>query len=91
MSQNYPNPFNPSTTIRFALPEASEVSLRIYNLQGQLVREVVNSRYETGRHSIVWDGKDARGLLVATGVYVYRLKAGEFVAKRKLVLMEISS
>jgi cytoskeletal protein CcmA (bactofilin family) len=88
LEQNYPNPFNPSTTIRFALPEAGEVSLRIYNLQGQLVREVVNSLYESGRHAVVWDGKDAGGRQVASGVYVYRLKAGAFVAKRKLVLMK---
>ena len=88
LSQNYPNPFNPSTTIRFALPEESEVSLRIYNLQGQLVREVVNSQFESGRHSIVWDGKDARGRQVASGVYVYRLKAGSFIARKKLLLMK---
>jgi len=87
LSQNYPNPFNPTTTIRFALPEAGEVSLRIYNLSGQLVREVVNSRFESGRHSVLWDGKDAGGRQVASGIYWYKLRANDFVQTRKMVLV----
>jgi len=88
LEQNYPNPFNPSTTIRFALPEAGEVSLRIYNLNGQLVKEIVNGRFESGRHSVVWDGKDAAGHQVASGLYWYRLRANGFVQTKKLVLMK---
>ncbi len=88
LRQNYPNPFNPSTTISFALPEASEVSLAIYSMSGQLVKKLVAGGMEAGDHSMVWDATDERGLRVASGVYAYVLKAGEFVSRRKLVLMK---
>jgi hypothetical protein len=88
LRQNYPNPFNPSTTISFALPEAGEVSLAIYNMSGQLVKKLVGGGMDAGDHSIVWDATDERGTRVASGVYAYVLKAGEFVSRRKLVLMK---
>ncbi|MCL4708988.1 T9SS type A sorting domain-containing protein [bacterium] len=88
LAQNYPNPFNPSTKISFALPEASEVTLAIYNNSGQLVRMLISGQKAAGRHSVVWDAKDGRGATVASGVYLYMLKAGNFVAQRKLVLMK---
>jgi len=73
LSANYPNPFNPSTTIKFALPEAGRVTLRIYSLTGQLVRELVHGDYASGRHQVRWDARDAQGQQVASGVYFYRL------------------
>ncbi|MCL4705194.1 T9SS type A sorting domain-containing protein [bacterium] len=88
LSQNYPNPFNPTTTISFALPEAGEVSLAIYNTNGQLVKKLVAGEMGPGRHNLVWDATDARGTRVASGVYLYILKAGEFTAQKKLVLMK---
>ncbi len=98
LEQNYPNPFssearsraagNPSTMISFALPQAGEVSLAIYNLNGQLVKRLAAGEMNAGRHGVIWDAKDDRGQQVASGVYVYVLKAGEFVAQRKLVLMK---
>lgn len=88
LSQNYPNPFNPATTISFALPEASEVSLSIYNLSGQLVKQLVAREMSAGRHHVVWDATDARGVRVASGVYLYVIKTGEFTAQRKLVLLK---
>ncbi|MCL4708612.1 T9SS type A sorting domain-containing protein, partial [bacterium] len=88
LSQNYPNPFNPSTTISFQLPVASDVTLSIYNTTGQLVRKLVAGEMGPGRHNLVWDATDAHGQRVASGVYLYVLKAGEFVAQRKLVLMK---
>jgi len=88
LEQNYPNPFNPSTTINFALPEAGEVSLAIYNMSGQLVRKLVHGEYASGRYEVLWDAKDDHGARVASGVYLYVLKAGEFIAQRKLVLMK---
>ncbi|MDZ7313673.1 MAG: right-handed parallel beta-helix repeat-containing protein [candidate division KSB1 bacterium] len=88
LAQNYPNPFNPNTTIRFALPEAGNVTLAIYNIYGQLVRQLVSGEMKAGWHSVVWDAKDDHGVRVASGVYLYVLKAGEFVAQRKLVLMK---
>ncbi len=88
LEQNYPNPFNPTTVISFQLPEESDVALAIYNINGQLVKQVANGKFASGRHQIVWDATDARGARVASGVYMYLLKAGDFTARRKLVLMK---
>ena len=88
LNQNYPNPFNPSTTITFALPSAAEVNLAIYNLKGQLIRVLVAEPLAAGYHKAVWDGTDTYGVRVATGIYVYRLKAKDFTAHRKLVLIK---
>jgi len=88
LSQNYPNPFNPTTTISFALPEAGNVSLSIYNMSGQLVKQLVAREMNAGRHHVVWDATDARGARVASGVYLYVIKTGEFTAQRKLVLLK---
>jgi hypothetical protein len=88
LEQNYPNPFNPSTVISFALPEAGEVSLSIYNANGQLVKKLVAGAMNAGQHNFTWDATDDRGLRVASGVYLYVIKAGEFTAQRKLVLMK---
>ena len=72
---NFPNPFNPETTIRFNLPEAGKVTLNIYNIKGQKVRELINDKIAAGQHSVVWNGKDEGGKQAASGVYFYRLKA----------------
>ncbi|MBC6950559.1 T9SS C-terminal target domain-containing protein, partial [candidate division KSB1 bacterium] len=73
LAQNYPNPFNPETAIRFALPEASNVTVKLYSLSGQMVRELVNGSFGIGRHQVIWDGRDASGAAVAGGIYFYRL------------------
>jgi hypothetical protein len=88
LEQNYPNPFNPSTMISFALPQAGEVSLSIYNTNGQLVKRLVAGEMSAGRHHLVWDATDDRGVRVASGVYLYVIKAGAFTAQRKLMLMK---
>ncbi len=88
LAQNYPNPFNPSTTISFQLTATSEVSLAIYNSQGQLVKQVAKAKYASGKHVVVWDGRNENGVRVANGVYVCMLRAGEFVAQKKLVLLK---
>jgi hypothetical protein len=88
LEQNYPNPFNPTTTISFALPEAGEVSLSIFNMNGQLVKKLVAGEMNAGRHSFTWDARDERGLQVASGVYLYVIQAGDFTAQRKLVLLK---
>jgi len=96
LAQNYPNPFNPTTTISFQLPVNSNVSLVIYNINGQLVKRLVAGEMNAGYHSVMWDAKDDRGQQVASGVYLYVLKAGNpsagsgqgFVSRRKLVLMK---
>jgi hypothetical protein len=82
LHQNYPNPFNPSTAIEFALPKASHVTLKIYDLLGNEVATLISEKLLAGKHQHVWE---ASGL--ASGVYLYRLQAGEFVQTKKLILL----
>jgi len=86
--QNYPNPFNPSTTITFDLPMNANVTLVIYNTLGQKVRTLVNDALEAGTHRVVWDGRNEFGVPVANGVYIYTIKAGNFVKSLKMTLMK---
>jgi hypothetical protein len=83
LEQNYPNPFNPTTTITFALPIKSFVSLRVFDALGREVATLVNDEFLAGRYSKKWD---ASGL--PSGVYFYRLQAGSFVETRKLLLLK---
>ncbi len=87
ISQNYPNPFNPETTISYQLPEASDVKLVIYNTVGQQIKTVVSGQQAAGFYNIQWDGRDETGQPVVSGIYVYRIKAGKFVATRKMTLL----
>ncbi|GEM_PF-871276 len=87
LKPNYPNPFNPETTIEFALPKTSKVTLTIYNLMGQMVQELVQNEYAAGYQRVVWNGQDSRGNAVGSGVYIYTLKAGNFSQTRKMILM----
>jgi len=88
LSQNYPNPFNPTTTINFALPEASKVRLEVYNILVQRVITLVDGDLEAGYHSIRWNGIAANGREVATGVYFYRIRAGDYVESKKMLLLK---
>ena len=88
LMQNYPNPFNPSTEISFQLPDNSHVSLEIFNVLGQRVTTLANGVLEAGEHVFIWDGTDANGNTVSSGIYLYRLKAGDFVDTKKMVLMK---
>jgi hypothetical protein len=87
LSQNYPNPFNPSTTIEFELPKPGRVTLVIYNSLGQAVRKLVDRVVSASVHKVVWDSKDEMGNEVASGVYLYRLTAGDVVQEKKMVLV----
>lgn len=87
LAQNYPNPFNPSTTIRYSLKKRSDVALEIYNMLGQRVKTLAAGEQVTGTYSVLWDGTNNAGAPVASGVYIYRLRAGDFVASRKLMLL----
>jgi len=82
LSQNYPNPFNPSTTIEFALPKSAFVTLRVYDLLGRQAGELVSEKLGPGTYKTQWD---ASGL--SSGVYFYRLTAGDFVETKKLLLL----
>lgn len=83
VERNLPNPFNPTTTIRFRAPANGEVRVRIYNLRGELVRQLFDEKVEAGAHQVVWNGTDDRGATVASGVYVYEVAGfGERVTKK---------
>ncbi|MCH7549200.1 MAG: T9SS type A sorting domain-containing protein [Candidatus Krumholzibacteriota bacterium] len=88
LSQNYPNPFNPTTTIDYSLRDRSQVSLKIYNVAGQLVRTLINEVKVSGAHTVAWDGRNGAGQNVASGVYFYKLTSKNFVQTRKMVLLK---
>lgn len=88
LSQNYPNPFNPSTTIKYGVSEPTRVRLSIYNIEGQLVSTLVNETQEAGFYSVNWNGRNDFGQQLASGMYIYRIDAGNFVATKKLMLMK---
>ena len=88
LAQNYPNPFNPVTTIEFSLPSRSSVTIEVINLLGQTVRTLVQREYAPGAYRVDWNGVDDAGNVVATGVYMYRLKTGEFIQSRKMLLLK---
>jgi FlgD Ig-like domain len=86
---NYPNPFNPSTTISFSLSQTSSVvNLVIYNLKGQKVNTLANEILDAGTHQVVWNGKDDNGKHVASGIYFYKMKSGNFEETKKMILMK---
>jgi hypothetical protein len=87
LGPNAPNPFARSTVIRFDLPVSSRVSLRIFNVQGRLVRTLSDEMIQAGRHERRWNGRDDRGCSVAAGVYFYRLQAKDFDRTRKMILL----
>jgi hypothetical protein len=91
LAQNHPNPFNPTTTIQYSIPAGEgtvAVSIRIYDVAGHLVRDLVNQSEGPGIHSAVWDGRDERGERVGSGVYFYRMRAGSFNSSRKMVVLK---
>jgi len=81
--QSYPNPFNPSTTIKFSLPEATDVSLNIYNALGQKVAQLVSSKLDAGRYSYQWDAGN-----IASGLYIYELRTDKFLSVKKMMLLK---
>lgn len=85
--QNHPNPFNPSTTIRFDVPYASRVKLRVFDLLGREIRTLFDGEQKAGTSDVVWDGTDYSGLRVASGVYFYRLDASGYSETRKMILV----
>jgi hypothetical protein len=85
--QSYPNPFNPYCKIRYEVPRAGKVGLRVFDVRGSLVRIIVDGWREPGTYSEVWDGRNDAGKQLSSGVYFYRLDAIDFVATRKMVLI----
>ena len=88
LAQNYPNPFNPATTIEYSLPQRSDVVIEIFDILGRKVRQFVNETRSAGVYKVMWDGTDQSGNPVSTGIYFYRIQAGEFVESRKMLLIK---
>ncbi|MFW9770141.1 MAG: right-handed parallel beta-helix repeat-containing protein [Candidatus Thorarchaeota archaeon] len=86
--QNYPNPFNPMTTINFSLLRRSHVNISVYNILGQKVITLIDEDRSAGTHTLTWDGKSASGSEVSTGIYIYRMQAGEYIRTKKMILLK---
>ncbi len=87
LTQNYPNPFNPSTTIRYKVPQTSKITITIFNILGQKVRTLVDGVVSAGNHQVKWDGRNALGNEVSSGIYLLRMRADNFTQTRRMVLM----
>jgi hypothetical protein len=88
LSQNYPNPFNPQTTIAFSVKDRANVSLKVYNVAGELVRTLADESMSAGPHTKVWDGRNDAGQPVSSGVYFYKLVSNNFQQTKKMVLLK---
>ena len=88
LSQNYPNPFNPTTQIKYGLPQAGPVNLTIYNMLGQEVVQLVDQVQPEGYHVAEWNGRNQFGTVVGSGMYIFQLRAGDFVQTKKMMLLK---
>ena len=88
LKQNYPNPFNPETSISFQLPKNVKVEITIYNQIGQLVKKLVSKEMHIGFHELIWDAKDLNGNYVANGIYICKMRAGDFQKTFKMVFLK---
>jgi pullulanase/glycogen debranching enzyme len=88
LHENYPNPFNPTTTLRFDLPEVSDITLTIYNMLGQKVKTFNMQSTPAGYHAIKWDGKNDHNQSVSGGVYIYKLQSRQKMQMRKMILLK---
>ena len=88
LEQNYPNPFNPSTQIRYALPEATSVTITVYDMMGRKVRTLVQDAQSAGYHTALWNATNDRGLPVSAGMYIYTLQAGDHHHMKKMILLK---
>jgi 5-hydroxyisourate hydrolase-like protein (transthyretin family) len=91
LSQNYPNPFNPMTCIRYTVYSGQppiQIILQIYNIRGQLVRTLVDEPKEAGNYQVFWDGKSDNGKDIASGIYFYELKVGDYSQTKKMVFLK---
>ena len=86
LNQNYPNPFNPETRISYDLAQAGEVSLIVYDILGRKIVELVNEFKTPGRYNVLWNGNDALGNSIGSGVYLYQLRSASFSKTKKMVI-----
>ena len=85
---NHPNPFNPITSLTYDLPEQAQVTLTVYDMLGREVTQLVNTTQEAGYRSVRWNATDKTGKPVSAGVYLYQIRAGDFIQTRKMVLLK---
>jgi hypothetical protein len=88
LHDNYPNPFNPSTTIRFDLPKATDVSILVFNVLGQKIKTIERNQMNPGYHSITWNATNDYGSQVSAGMYFYQLRTSDFIRTKKMVLLK---
>ena len=88
LEQNYPNPFNPTTTIKYELQNNSDVQIVIYDVLGNKIKELVNTKQSSGSHQVMWNGENKNGLRVNSGIYFYKMTANDFVAVNKVILIK---
>ena len=88
LMQNYPNPFNPSTTIQYEIPKNGIVEVSVYNINGSLVKRIINIQQQTGSHKVVWDGLDKSGNKVSSGFYLYIIRFNDLTLSKKMLLIK---
>ncbi len=88
LSQNYPNPFNPTTLVQYALKENVNVKITVYDILGRVIKTLVNEFQDAGYKSVMWDGTNSGGSHVSTGLYIYKIEAGNFVDSKKMLLLK---
>lgn len=88
VSQNYPNPFNPSTQLRYSIPQAENVRITVYNINGKTIATLINNFQSAGTYQVTWNGKNDLGQQVASGTYIYKVQAGDFVKTKKMVMLK---
>ena len=85
---NYPNPFNPNTTISYQINQSGKVELSVYNIKGQKVKTLINEFKQTGKHSVVWNGKDNNSKRVSSGVYLYKITSSKKTVVKKMLMLK---
>jgi hypothetical protein len=88
LGDNYPNPFNPTTTFTYSLPEASHVTIQVYDVSGRLVQTLVDAQKDAGRYDVKWNGQNNAGSMVASGLYLYRIEASSFTQVKTMMLVK---
>jgi len=88
LNQNFPNPFNPTTVIRFGLPGVQQVTIKIYDIRGSLVRTLAQGRFSAGYHNLTWDGRDETGQIVSAGTYIYQIVSASEKISKKMVFLK---
>ena len=88
LDQNFPNPFNPITTIRYSLPKDSFVKITIYDVLGNVIKDLLQKNQSSGFKTISWDATDDKGKNMPAGIYIYGIEAGGFLQTRKMILLK---